>query len=74
MREIFINDLSFLVQCLHSVPDSYCIVTYFVSDMPSVFIGTIFTSDRECEEILLQKILPWKFRIPNPKNSRVIYP
>ena len=53
MREIFINDLSFLVQCLHSVPDSYCIVTYFVSDMPSVFIGTIFTSDRECEEILL---------------------
>ena len=52
-REVFINDLSFLVQCLHSVPDSYCIVTYFVSDMPSVFIGTILTSDRECEEILL---------------------
>ena len=52
-REVFINGLSFLVQCLHSVPDSYCMATYFISDMPSVFIGTIFTSDRECEEILL---------------------
>ena len=52
-REVFINDLSFLVQCLHSVPNSYRVVTYFVSDMPSVFIGTIFASDRECEEILL---------------------
>ena len=52
-REAFINDLSFLVQCLHSVPNSYRVVKYFVSDMPSVFIGTIFASDRECEEILL---------------------
>ena len=51
-RKVFINDLSFLVQCLHSVPDSYRIVTYFVSDMPSVFIGPIFASDREYEEIL----------------------
>ena len=31
---------------------NYRIVTYFVSDMPSVFIGTIFASDREYEEIL----------------------
>ena len=45
-REVFINVLSFLVQCLHSAPDSYRIITYFVSDMPSVFIGTIFASDR----------------------------
>ena len=50
--EVFINDLSFLVQCLYSVPDSYRVVTYFVSDMPSVFIGTIFASDREYEEML----------------------
>ena len=50
-REVFIN-LSFLVQCLHSVPDSYRIDTYFVSDMPSVLIGANFASDRECEEIL----------------------
>ena len=49
MREIFINDLSFLVQSLHTLPDSYRIVIYFVSDMPSVFIGTVFASDRECE-------------------------
>ena len=45
-------NLSFLVQCLHSVPDSYRIDTCFVSDMPSVLIGTIFVSDRESEEIL----------------------
>ena len=45
-------NLSFLVQCLHSVPDSYRIDTYFVSDMPVVLIGKIFASDRECEEIL----------------------
>ena len=51
-RKVFINDLFFLVQCLNSAPDNYRIVTYFVSDMPSVFIGTIFASDRECEEIL----------------------
>ena len=51
-REVFINDLPFLVQCLHSVSDSYLIITYFVSDMPSVFIGTIFVSERECEETL----------------------
>ena len=38
---------------LYSVPGSYRIVIYFVSDMPSVFIGTIFALDRECEEILL---------------------
>ena len=44
--------LIFLVQCLHSVPDSYRMGTYFVSDMLSVLIGTIFTSDRSCEEIL----------------------
>ena len=48
-REVFINDLSFLVQSLHTLPDSYRIVIYFVSDMPSVFIGTVFASDRECE-------------------------
>ena len=28
-RKFFINDLSFRVQCLQSVPDSYRIVTYF---------------------------------------------
>ena len=50
-REVFIN-LSFLVQSLHSVPDSYRIDRYFVSDMPPVLIGRIFASDRECEEIL----------------------
>ena len=49
-RKVFIN-LSFLVQCLHSVLDSYHIDTYFVSDMPFVLIGTIFASDREFEEI-----------------------
>ena len=43
--------LSFLVQCLHSVPDSYLIDTYFVSDMPAVLTGKIFASDREYEEI-----------------------
>ena len=51
MREVFIN-LSFLVQCLHSVPNNYRIGIYFVSDMPAVLIGTIFASDREREEIL----------------------
>ena len=50
-REVFIN-LFFLVQCLHSVPDSYRIGKYFVSDLPSVLIDTIFTSDRACEQIL----------------------
>ena len=45
-------NLSFLVQCLHSVPDSYRIDTYFVSDMPVVLIGKIFASDIECEEII----------------------
>ena len=48
-HEVF-NKLSFLVQCLHSVPDSYRIDTYFVSDMPPVLI--VFVSDREYEEIL----------------------
>ena len=38
--------LIFLVQRLHSVPDSYRIDTYFVSDMPFALIGMIFTSDR----------------------------
>ena len=46
--------LSFLVQCLHSLPDGSRIDTYFVSDMPAVLIGKIFTSDRECEEILFK--------------------
>ena len=50
-RKVLIN-LSVLVQCLHSVPDSYCIDKYFVSDMPSVLIGTSFTSNRECGQIL----------------------
>ena len=52
MHAKFFINLSFLGQCLHSVPDSYRIDTYFVSDMPSVLIATIFASDRECEEIL----------------------
>ena len=51
---LFFINLSFLVQCLHSVPDSYRIDTCFVSDMPSVLIGTIFVSDRECEETLFK--------------------
>ena len=45
-------NLFFLVQCLHSVPDSSLIDTYFVSDMPAVLIGKIFASDRKYEEIL----------------------
>ena len=45
------------MQCLHPLPDIYRIVTYFVSAMPSVFIGRIFASDRECEEILFNTFL-----------------
>ena len=49
---LFFINLSFLVQCLHSVPDSYRIDICFVSNMPSILIDTIFVSDRECEETL----------------------
>ena len=45
------NDFSFLVSCLHYT-DSCRILTDSVPDMPSVYIGMIFESDRDCDEIL----------------------